>query len=204
MLYLSTHLGFEHLTGVDKFTHKESSYISNVKESNFYEADFNRFPMVPFIDDNTFDVVISSQTFEHLLNHPMGYLNEAWRILRYGGLLVFDVPNPCTLMKAVQVLQGNTISWGTREFARTAKLENGHIQPAWDVHYMEYSPSDIKSLLDDLKGSKVMHHKTVGTRPSDADSFLNRAIRWSLSKTGLMDQRLLGNVQCWAIRKETR
>ena len=49
---------------------------------------------LPFPDDS-FDVVISLETFEHLMN-PYHALQEVQRTLRYGGRFLCSIPNPRT------------------------------------------------------------------------------------------------------------
>ena len=49
---------------------------------------------LPF-DDDAFDVVISLETFEHLMN-PFYSLQEVRRVLRPSGRFISSVPNPRT------------------------------------------------------------------------------------------------------------
>lgn len=66
------------------------------------EADLanQRYPGIPYIvadvhdmpfDDNSFDVLLSRDSFEHFLS-PFLALEEMWRILKPGGLLMLSLP----------------------------------------------------------------------------------------------------------------
>jgi SAM-dependent methyltransferase len=50
---------------------------------------------LPFAQDDAFDLVISLETFEHLMN-PHYALQEVRRVLRPGGRFLCSVPNPLT------------------------------------------------------------------------------------------------------------
>ena len=52
--------------------------------------DLDVFPW-PFPDEH-FDQVVAVQVFEHV-EHPVGFMREAWRVLKPGGTLLIIVPH---------------------------------------------------------------------------------------------------------------
>ncbi len=76
--------------------------------------------------ENTFDIVISSQVIEHLKD-PLIYLKNAWRVLKPGGLLLLTTPN------------------------RNIRLRDG--QCPWNrFHITEYSQQTLERLLGKVFG----------------------------------------------------
>jgi 2-polyprenyl-3-methyl-5-hydroxy-6-metoxy-1,4-benzoquinol methylase len=59
------------------------------------------------IDDNVYDVVVSTQVIEHTLNPGM-YLAECCRVLKPGGHLVISLPNIITPRHILSTLLGNS------------------------------------------------------------------------------------------------
>lgn len=202
-LYLSSNAGFNRLIGVDYFASKEESYLSDIEHAEIINADFNEPGFLEDFDSDFADCVVSTETFEHLLNYPLGYLQEAWRILRPGGLLLFSVPNPANLQNAVRLLLGKSYQWGIVEFAKTPKLdEQGHIEPMWNIHFMEYAPSDMEEIFNELPNAQVVDKQFAGANASPYDQWAKRILKDVLRITGLRDRRLFARRQLWILRKK--
>jgi ubiquinone/menaquinone biosynthesis C-methylase UbiE len=67
---------------------KEAVELSPDMDIDIYDADDNRWPY----DENTFDLVYSKSFIEHLKN-PSMYVDEAFRVLKPGGLLITLTPD---------------------------------------------------------------------------------------------------------------
>jgi len=67
---------------------KEAIDLSPDLDIDVYDADDNRWPF----ENNVFDVVYSKSFIEHLRN-PVMYVNEAFRVLKPGGLLLTLTPD---------------------------------------------------------------------------------------------------------------
>jgi ubiquinone/menaquinone biosynthesis C-methylase UbiE len=67
---------------------KEALEFSPDLNIDIYDADDNRWPY----DDNVFDVVYSKSFIEHLKS-PSAYVDEAFRVLKPGGLLLTLTPD---------------------------------------------------------------------------------------------------------------
>ena len=72
-------------------------------ETQFFTVDLERQPFSAA--DESFDVVVCNQVFEHLKNIFLP-LSEIYRVLRENGLLIFSVPNLSALHNMVLVLIG--------------------------------------------------------------------------------------------------
>ncbi len=55
----------------------------NLKNTTFIEGDCENMPL----EDNTFDIVINSQSFHHYPN-PLSFFKEVYRVLKPGGKLI--------------------------------------------------------------------------------------------------------------------
>jgi SAM-dependent methyltransferase len=60
--------------------------------------------------DESFDVVIMTEVYEHLRDYPARSLHEVRRILRPGGRLYFTTPNAAYLMNRVRLLRGRSVA----------------------------------------------------------------------------------------------
>lgn len=74
------------------FDGKTTKYIGcDIVQSNLNKVDIicpaNKIP----IEDNSFDIVFSTQTIEHL-EDPQGLINEAYRLLKPGGSFILSGP----------------------------------------------------------------------------------------------------------------
>jgi len=201
-LYLCTNAGFDRLVGVDYFGSKEDSYLSEFQNATILQADFNKPEFLSDFEDESVDCVVSTETFEHLLNHPLGYLREGWRILRPEGLFLFSVPNPANIQNAIRLLLGNSYQWGIVEFAKALKLnEDGDIEPMWNIHFMEYAPTDMEEIFSELPGVHVAEKGFAGANSSTYDSDYKKLPKDVLRMTGLRDKRLFAKTQYWILKK---
>ena len=62
---------------------------------------------LPFANEN-FDVVVVGELLEHLVD-PTGFVEEAWRVLRPGGILLGSIPNAFRLKNRLRFLAGRPI-----------------------------------------------------------------------------------------------
>lgn len=77
-------------TAVDKF----EETISKNKAKNRPNAVFKQhtLPSLSLFEDNSFDCVVSFQVIEHIKDDNM-FIQEAFRVLKTGGLLILTTPN---------------------------------------------------------------------------------------------------------------
>jgi len=61
----------------------------------------NKFPL----KDNTFDIIVAGEVIEHTFD-DIGFLNECYRILKKGGLLIITTPNLISLKNRFLMLFG--------------------------------------------------------------------------------------------------
>jgi len=81
---------------------------------------------IPF-EDNSFDVVFSTEVIEHLYN-PHNLVNEAWRVLKPGGMFFITTPNVHSIMQKLRFLFSDKIGW----FIEADYEGSGHIHPIFD------------------------------------------------------------------------
>lgn len=94
-------LGNAELHGIEVFdTPASEAEEKGIKVARL-DLEADAFPW----DDDTFDVVVANQVFEHLKNiwRP---LSEAYRVLRPGGHLVISVPNLASLHNRILLAMG--------------------------------------------------------------------------------------------------
>ena len=65
---------------------------------------------LPF-EDNSFDVIVCSQVFEHFTLSHLPPVIEMRRILKKGGMLFIDVPNVACFRNRLRLLKGKNITW---------------------------------------------------------------------------------------------
>ncbi len=185
-LRLASNSGFERLIGVDYFQSAPAqSYMTGVDGFEFVRANFNEDEFLSKLGDGEADCVVSTEVLEHIYHHPMGYLQECWRVLRPGGLLLLSTPNPCTFINAWRLATGRAVSWGGVMFAKTPKInDSGEPLAVWDIHFREYAPSELATIVGELPGVRVMEKGFIGTAVDPSFSFAKRV--------GISLQRALG------------
>ena len=203
-LALSRELGFSRSIAVDYFPLPEDrSFLTGLSDVRFMRENFNEDRFLAGIDDGSVDAVVSTEVLEHLYHHPAGYLPEVWRILRPGGILLLSTPNPGTVAKAVRSLRGIPVTWGDLSFARTPKVmaDTGEPLAVWDIHFREYQPRDVLTLLEELPGAKVLESGFLVNAPSPGSATPGRLARSLVWKLGLGHQRVLAATQYHVIQK---
>jgi 2-polyprenyl-3-methyl-5-hydroxy-6-metoxy-1,4-benzoquinol methylase len=155
LLRLTAELGFSSFVAVDQEP-REPSFLSELDGARRLAANFNDEAFLGEIGSESADVVVSTEVLEHILNYPLGYLREAWRIVRPGGLLVLTTPNPCTLANAVRIVAGRPFQWGDQWFAETPKVVGGQLTSYPFVHFREYPPTVFRELVSALPGARLL------------------------------------------------
>jgi SAM-dependent methyltransferase len=95
---------------------------------------------LPF-DDETFQMVLFNEIFEHLRINPIDTLEEVNRILKPGGIMMLTTPNLYALHTIVNYLIGRGIRKPYNQFKSLKTL--GHMG-----HIREYSVNEVKIFLE--------------------------------------------------------
>ncbi|MCC7341002.1 MAG: glycosyltransferase [Bryobacterales bacterium] len=113
-------------------------------DGRVFECDVDAFDAerdaYPYAED-TFDVVLCTELFEHLGYDPMHCLLEIHRILKPGGHLLLSTPNACSL-RAIAAILGQYHPGFFPAFMRPTAA--GEIDPR---HHREYAPREIEMAL---------------------------------------------------------
>lgn len=120
---IKSYVGIEKIERLKKLCEKLVS-SNNVDNIEFLQADGCN---MTDIKDNTFDTILMAEILEHLYN-PLDMLNEAYRVLSYGGNIIITVPSK-GLMPPEKV--------------------PGHVQ--------DFSVEDMTKLIS-KSGFKLLHH----------------------------------------------
>jgi SAM-dependent methyltransferase len=200
VLRLAAGLGFTDLVAVDQQP-RDPSFVQGLAGVRFLNANFNEQRFLGELEEGSVDVVISNEVLEHVFNHPWGYLLEAWRPLRPGGLFVLTTPNPCTLANATRLVLGRPFQWGDEWFAKTPKIENGQLTSYPFVHFREYPPAVFRALVAELPGAEIVAGGFVANAGVPWESRWKAASLNLLHGLGLGDRRLVSHTQYAVARK---
>ena len=200
VLRLAAELGFDELVAVDQQP-RDPSFLQGLPGVRFLSANFNEQRFLDELEEGDVDVVVSNEVLEHVFNHPWGYLLEAWRPLRRGGLFVLTTPNPCTLANAARLLLGRPFQWGDEWFAKTPKVENGELTSYPFVHFREYPPDVFRGLVAELPGAEIVATGFVANEGVPWESRLKAASLEALHRLRLGGQRLVSHTQYAVARK---
>lgn len=108
-------------------------------EVDAFDAERDVYPYA----ENSFDVVLCTELFEHLGYDPMHCLFEIHRILKPGGHLLLSTPNACSL-RAIAAILGHYHPGFFPAFMRPTAA--GEVDPR---HHREYAPREIEMVLAD-------------------------------------------------------
>ncbi len=166
----------------------------------FREANLNDVDPFPFINPGTIDVVMLGEVIEHVLNYPLGLLRSLFAGLRLGGLMIVTTPNPSNFMNAARALLGRPLMWGTEQFVSTAKFDGKTIIYRGDIHYREYTTSELRELLE-AAGFEVEAIHYMGMGISAQQPALKRWIKRNVIGRQLIKRRLFACTQYVVARK---
>lgn len=137
---IAKELGFEvTCTDVEQFV---NNAINNIRLKHFglekpkicQLEDYS----IPF-DSNSFDVIVFSETLEHLNFNPLPILNEFNRLLTTGGIVIISTPNVARLGNRIKLLFGETIYTSLQDYCYGDPL---------GVHRREYTSVEVEKLLE--------------------------------------------------------
>lgn len=196
---LFAELGYQ-VTGVDKQFSAETVERFSRLGIGHVTANFNEIGALRVIPEQTFDVILLAQVIEHVLNHPLGLLQDLARALRPGGILVLTTPHPANVMNAFRLLLGRNMLWGTDDFLRSPKIDTEKIISDADIHYREYLTTQMTTLLADA-GLEVEVVRYVGLGVPNDEPFWKRRLKRSRVFMRLSSHRLFASNHYFVARK---
>jgi len=105
---------------------------------------------LPF-KDNSFNLIVFSEVFEHLRINPIKTLREISRILSKDGILIITLPNLYSIFKIISFNLGRGFNNAYKEFKKLETL--GHMG-----HVREYSTREMKLFLKNT-GFEILNIK---------------------------------------------
>ena len=190
---LLTYLGFE-ATGSDAWSDDRRDRRFKELGIHFLDANFNEAEPFSGLEDRAFQAAYMGEVIEHVLHHPLGLLQDVWRVLAPSGWLALTTPNPSTAMNAWRVLADRHSLWGTEDFMRLPKYEDGRAITVAHVHYREYTQGELHGLLE-MAGFKVERSRFVPVGATREQSVTKRALKGSPLTRALFSTRLFGRTQ---------
>jgi len=165
--YLSEQLyqkGYQHLYAADL---DDKNFKLNKKIFHFKQVDANQ--TLPY-KNNYFDVVISSETIEHLKN-PHHFLQEVSRILKPKGTFILTTPNVTGIISRIYFLIAGRLAFHTKN----DYLLSGHIAilPDWLLKEF-FNETSFKLKSQTYSSFYLPIFKKRFTRPK----FLNPLFGW--------------------------
>jgi len=197
--YLFRLLGFE-VSAIDAYEDEKRDELFRKGGVAYQATNLNAVDPLSEFPQESFDLILLGEVFEHILNQPAGLLRSIFRLLRPGGLLILTTPNPSTLANAIRVLRDGYVLWGTAEFLNETKLDGGRIIDLGDIHYREYPARIVRDLLTEV-GYHVDGVRYVRTGNAPTHSLHKRLIKSLLQRSGLASLRAFSpGYVIWASR----
>ena len=114
---------------------------------------------LPF-DDDSFDVIIFNEIFEHLRINLIDTFSELHRVLKPGGRIVMSTPNGLSLKHLLSIVRRGTI--GPDVYDQYSKLKSiSHMG-----HVREYSVTEVCTFLKKAGfcAERLIYRGTIGSR----------------------------------------
>ena len=128
----------------------------------------------------SFDVVVMTEVFEHLIADPVRILRKLWQLLRAPGYLVFGTPNLASLQKRLLLLFGQPIlDWPTWELPEDSLHGHGHNRV--------YCYRELRAFMEKA-GFQIeeVEYSDCLDRPDKWDSWPVRFAKWSMLPAKVM------------------
>jgi 2-polyprenyl-3-methyl-5-hydroxy-6-metoxy-1,4-benzoquinol methylase len=161
-------------TDIWKLAERDASFKEHGVD--YFQSNFNDTEPFKGIADESFQLVLLGEVFEHVLNHPLGLLREIRRVLSRKGILILTTPNPSTLVNAARILFDRYSLWGTKDFIGKAKINGNRIIHAADIHYREYTVEEVTWALKEA-GFATDQVKFLGMGSSKKQPLWKRGIK---------------------------
>jgi SAM-dependent methyltransferase len=188
LAYLFHLLAFD-VAAVDAYEDEQRAALFQKARITYHQTNLNEAVPLHEFPDQSFNLVLLGEVFEHILNQPAGLLKEIYRLLRPAGLLILTTPNPSTLANAVRLTRDHYLLWGTGEFLREPKFDGGNVIHRADIHYREYPAWVVRDLLVEL-GYLIGGITYVRAGVAPTHSFGKRCLKRLLEICGLTRMRL--------------
>lgn len=144
---------YEELIGVDIADYSEMWRDFPSVIFKIHDIDSEQLPY----PENHFDLVLATNVLEHVFD-VFGFLDEAHRVLRPGGILLISVPNISHFRRIWDLIQGRVPRTGARE--RPFLRESG-----WDGQHLHYfTPKELQFLLEEC-GFEIVEYLNYGRLP---------------------------------------
>lgn len=137
LTYVLTRLGYD-ITGVDVAPERFQQFIDQY-EIKRVKCDIEN-EQLPF-EDNTFDLIIFNEVFEHMRIDPISTLRGMNRVLKSGGILMLSTPNLYSVQNLVRIMLGRGFDNPFDEFNKLHVI--GHMG-----HVREYSVKQVRLFLE--------------------------------------------------------
>lgn len=146
LTYCLKSLGYS-VIGLDINPERAASFIKQ-HDLDIVKCDIEK-EKFPF-DNNRFGLILFNEVFEHLRIDPIFTLQEIYRVIKHGGILILTTPNLYSLENILSYLLGKGLA--INSFNEFKKLQNvGHMG-----HIKEYSTSEIKNFLQNMDFQLIM------------------------------------------------
>jgi SAM-dependent methyltransferase len=107
---------------------------------DLFDAERDRFPY----DDESFDLVLACEMFEHMLRDPMHMLTEINRVLADGGAMILTTPNVASYLAVARVLEQS----GNPQLYSKYPDPRGEFVEAEIPHVREYTPRELREAIE--------------------------------------------------------
>jgi 2-polyprenyl-3-methyl-5-hydroxy-6-metoxy-1,4-benzoquinol methylase len=161
---------------------------------DFLQVNLNDRNSLSNVEPETFDAIVMGEILEHVLNAPLGLLQNVFRITKPGGLLVLTTPNPSNVMNAIRVLRDRPTLWGTTDFFKVPKIDQTGVICQADIHYREYRAAELRDMVSSA-GFRVIDQRFIAFGGAARDGLLKRTIKRNPLLQELLTRRLFASTQ---------
>ncbi len=159
------YLGYKNISGIDLnifnsiSTDRAKKINAVIKNCDLGEEN------IPFLNQS-FDIVLLTETLEHFNFHPKKVFEEIARVLKPNGELIITTPNLLRLNNRLKCILEKSMNYDIRE----------DYTPG--AHYREYSATEIKYLLNiaGLKKEKLIYVDFNYPNRSKIEAMMNKTI----------------------------